>query len=185
MQIGATQGERRDAGALNAVPPAAWVQAWSQSRYMLPGWYGAGLGLEFARAERGIELLRRCYRGWPFFRNLIDDVEVMLARSDLAIASHYDRLAATELRHYSQPLREEYLRSCALVLEIKQCQALLQSNPTLQQLIAMRAAALDAVHSMQVDLLERWRATGRQNRELLEALQVSVSAIARALQSYG
>lgn len=185
MQIGVTQRPRRAASALNAVPPAAWVQAWSQSRYMLPGWYGAGLGLEFARGERGIELLRRCYRGWPFFRNLIDDVEVMLARSDVAIAAHYDRLVTTELRHYSQPLREEYRRTCALVLEIKQCQTLLQSNPTLQQLIAMRRPALDPIHCMQVDLLERWRATGRQNRELLEALQVSISAIARGLQSYG
>ena len=99
-------------------------------------------GLEFARGERGIELLRRCYRGWPFFRNLIDDIEVMLARSDLAIAAHYDRLAATELRHFGQPLREEYRRSCALVLEIKQCQTLLQSEPTLQQL--HRDASADA-----------------------------------------
>jgi phosphoenolpyruvate carboxylase len=185
MQIGSYQRQRRDSTALDAVPPPAWVHAWSQSRHMLPGWYGAGAGLEFARSERGIETLRRCYRGWPFFRNLIDDIEVMLARADLAVAGHYDRLVATELRHFSVPLRDGYQRGCALILEVKQSQTLLQDDPSLQQLIAMRASELDPMHAMQVDLLERWRASGRQNRELLEALQMSVNGIARALQTYG
>src|SRR5262249_30358769 len=152
-----------------------WVHAWAQSRHMLPGWYGAGLGLEFARGERGIEVLRRCYHGWPFFRTLINDIEAMLARTDFAIAAHYDRLVPSELRHFSQPLREEYRRSCAMVLEIKEARSLLESDRTLQHLIGVRAHTLDPLHAMQVDLLERWRATGRQNRDLLEALQVSVS----------
>jgi phosphoenolpyruvate carboxylase len=185
MQIGSRELPRRGRSGIDAIRPAAWVYAWSQSRHMLPGWYGAGAGLEFARSERGIELLRRCYRGWPFFRTLIDDIEAMLARSDLRIVAYYDRLVAPGLRALGAPLRAEYERSCALVLEIKESNALLDTDRTLQRGIAMRNAYLDPMHFMQVDLLERWRASGRESRELFESLQASVSGIARGLQTTG
>ncbi len=184
MQIGPNHAVRPE-GGVDTIQPPAWVYAWSQSRHMIPGWYGAGSGLEFARAERGLSLLRRCYRGWPFFHNLIDDIEAMLARADLGIAAQYERLAGAELRHYGRQLREEYERGRALVLEIKESPRLLDTDRTLQRGIALRNAYLDPIHFMQVDLLARWRASGRQSRELFEALQGSVSGIARGLQSTG
>jgi phosphoenolpyruvate carboxylase len=185
MQIGAQAAPGAERRALQAVRPAAWVFAWAQSRHMLPGWYGAGTGLARALDERGLALLRDCYRGWPFFHNLIDDTEAMLARTDMGIAAHYDRLAAPELRHYSKQLREEYERCVQLVLQIKECTALLDSDRTLQRAIALRNPYVDPMNLMQVELLERWRASGRQNRELLEALQASVSGMARGLQLIG
>ena len=185
MQIGTQQSTRGERRGVDSMRPALWVFAWAQSRHMIPAWYGAGGGLEFAKAERGIEMLRRCYRGWPFFRNLIDDIEAMLARADLGVAAHYDRLAAPELRPFGVQVREEYERSRALVLEIKESQALLDTDHTLQRGIALRNPYIDPMHFMQVDLLERWRASGRQNRELFEALQASVSGIARGLQTSG
>jgi phosphoenolpyruvate carboxylase len=185
MQIGSTQFSRPDQQGRDAVRPAAWVFAWSQSRHMIPGWYGAGCGLQLAKAERGLLLLRRCYRGWPFFRTLIDDIETMLARSDLAVAAQYERLASAELRHFGARLREEYERSCESVLEIKECNALLDTDQTLQRSIALRNPYVDPMNFMQVDLLERWRASGRQNRELFDALQASVGGIARGLQTTG
>jgi len=185
MQIGSSQPYRLDQRGIEAVRPAAWVFAWAQSRHMIPGWYAAGAGLAFAKSERGIELLRRCYQGWPFFRLLIDDIEAMLSRADMAVAAQYERLAAPDLRPYGVQLREEYDRTAALVLEIKQCASLLDSDQTLQRSIALRNPYVDPMHFMQVDLLERWRASGRQNRELFEALQASVSGIARGLQTTG
>jgi len=185
MQIGGSPVQRNDRAGVDAIPPALWVLAWSQSRHMLPAWFGAGSGLAFAIAERGMELLRRCYRGWPFFRTLIDDIEAMLARADPGVAAHYDRLAPPELRPYGAQLREEYERSCALVLEVKESGMLLDTDRTLQRGIMLRNPYIDPMHFMQVDLLERWRASGRQNRELFEALQASVSGIARGLQTTG
>jgi phosphoenolpyruvate carboxylase len=185
MQIGAYQRTGTDVIGPEAVRPEAWVYAWSQSRHMLPGWYGAGSGLEFARQERGLDLLRRCYRGWPFFRQLIDDIESMLARADFGIVAHYDRLASAELRRCSQPVREEFERTRAQVLDIKESQRLLDTDSTLQRGIALRNAYLTPLHFMQVDLLERWRASGRQSRELFESLQASVSGVARGLQTNG
>ncbi len=185
MQIGPSQPLKAELRGVEAVRPAAWVFAWAQSRHMIPGWYGAGAGLEFARGERGLPLLRRCYQGWPFFRNLIDDIEAMLSRADPAIAALYERLVSPDLRHFGALIRQEYDRTVALVLEIKQCAALLDTDQTLQRSIALRNPYVDPMNFMQVDLLERWRASGRQNRELFEALQASVSGIARGLQTMG
>jgi phosphoenolpyruvate carboxylase len=185
MQIGLNQQHRVEQRGVEAVRPAAWVFAWAQSRHMIPGWYGAGAGLGFAREERGLEVLRRCYQGWPFFRTLIDDIEAMLARSDMAVAVHYERLADAALRPFGERLREEYERTRDLVLEIKQSVALLDSDQTLQRSIALRNPYVDPMNFMQIDLLERWRASGRQSRELFEALQASVSGIAAGLQTTG
>src|SRR3984885_7123633 len=185
MQIGSGPVQRSERGGVDAIRPALWVLAWSQSRNMPPAWFGAGSGLELAKAERGTALLRRGSRGWPFFHSLIDDIEAMLARADLNVAAHYDRLAPPELRPYGVQLRTEYERSCALVLEIKECMTLLDTDRTLQRGIMVRNPYIDPMHFMQVDLLERWRASGRQNRELFEALQASVSGIARGLQTTG
>jgi phosphoenolpyruvate carboxylase len=185
MQIGAQPAPGGERIGLQAVQPAAWVYAWAQSRHMLPGWYGAGTGLNKAMQERGLPLLRRCYRGWPFFHSLIDDTEAMLARADIGIAAHYDRLAAPALRFFGPQLRAEFERCVQLVLQIKECAALLDTDQTLQRAIAMRNPYIDPINLMQVELLERWRASGRQNRELFEALQASVSGMARALQLLG
>jgi phosphoenolpyruvate carboxylase len=167
------------------VLPAAWVYAWSQSRHMLPGWYGAGTGLAAARAQGGLDLLRRCHRGWPFFRLLIDDVEAMLARADLQIAANYDALAEGLIAPWSERIKAEFALTRELVLEIKECAELLDNNATLQRAIALRNPYVDPMNLMQVDLLTRWRASGRQDRALFEALLSSVSGIARGVQTTG
>lgn len=109
----------------------------------------------------------------------------MLGRADMTIAAHYDRLASAELRHYGVQVREEFERCRSMVLLIKESAVLLDSDRTLQRGIALRNPYVDPMNLMQVDLLERWRASGRQNRELFEALQASVSGMARGLQTLG
>jgi phosphoenolpyruvate carboxylase len=176
---------RADRSGVEAVRPAAWVFAWSQTRHLLPGWYGAGSGLAAGREQRGIETLRRSYRGWPFFRSLVDDIEAMLGRTDLAIAARYDQLAPAELQRFGAVIAEEYHRLEALVLEIKESRTLLDSDQTLQRAIELRNPYIDPMNLMQVDLLRRWRASGREDRDLFEALLASVGGIARGLQTYG
>jgi phosphoenolpyruvate carboxylase len=185
MQVGSYLNPRALRPGVDTVPASVWVYAWSQSRHMLPGWFGSGAGLQAVRSQRGIEALRRCYRGWPFFRALIDDIEVMLALTDLQIAAYYDALAPADLRGYSAQIRAEYLRTCELVLEIKECKSLLDSDQTLQRSIALRNPYEDPVNLMQVDLLRRWRESGREDRPLFEALVASVGGVARGLQTTG
>jgi phosphoenolpyruvate carboxylase len=185
MQIGHTEVRRRGRSGVESVQPVAWVYAWSQSRHMLPGWYGAGTGLAAARTQYGIDRLRSCYRGWPFFRLLVDDIEAMLGRADLPIAACYDQLANPALRSFAVQIQVEHELARALVLEIKQSAELLDTEPTLQRAIALRNPYVDPMNLMQVDLLARWRATGRQDRALFEALLASISGIARGLQTTG
>jgi phosphoenolpyruvate carboxylase len=144
-----------------------------------------GAGLERVRARHGIELLREMRVGWFFFGALIDDVEAMLARADLGIARYYDGLVDERLRHFFAPLREEFDRTCRLVLEIKGCEHLLDSDRTLQRAIQLRNPYVDPMHLMQVDLLRRWRHGGREDQETFNALQSSITGISQGLQSTG
>ena len=150
---------------------------------MLPGWYGAGSGLHAALARFGLARVRAACGSWFFLRNLIDDIETMLARSDPGIARCYDELVPEGLRGFSGEIRAEFHSACEQILAVRDSRALLDSDPTLQRSIQLRNPYLDPMHLMQVDLLQRWRAGGRTDRELFEALLASVAGIAQGLQS--
>jgi phosphoenolpyruvate carboxylase len=185
MQIGARSVHRSEKAGIAGLLPVPWVFSWSQTRYMLPGWYGAGTGLAAVVEKFGLPRVRAARGGWFFLGNLIDDIETMLARADLEIAHYYDALAPQGLRHIADTIRAEYNIACAQVLAIKESQALLDSDPTLQRSIQLRNPYVDPMNLMQVDLLQRWRAGGREDRDLFEALLASVGGIAQGLQSTG
>ncbi len=168
--------------ALRAVP---WVFAWTQSRHMLPGWFGFGSGLQAALQLHGEDVVARMTAQWPFFSYLLDDVEAMLGRTDLEIASHYDALAPERLRVQAAPLAAEYALTLSLVLHLRGSARLLDSDPTLQRSIKLRNPYIDPMHLMQVDLLRRWRATQRRDEALFAALRATISGIAQGLQATG
>jgi phosphoenolpyruvate carboxylase len=185
MQIGSRPIHRSHNEGLAALLPVPWVFAWTQTRHMLPGWYGTGSGLAAVMEEHGLERLREMYASWFFFRNLIDDVEQMLARTDLDIAQHYNVLAELPLWRFFDAIRAEYALSSEKVLAIKQSRELLDTEPTLQRSIQLRNPYVDPMSLMQVDLLQRWRASGREDRDLFEALLASTNGISQGLQSTG
>jgi phosphoenolpyruvate carboxylase len=122
---------------------------------------------------------------WPFFRHLVDDVEAMLARTDLDLASHYDALAGERFAASVAAIRAEYALSVAQVLRLRGYERLLDRDPTLQRSIVLRNPYIDPMHFMQVDLLRRWRATQCQDAELFGALRATISGIALGLQATG
>jgi phosphoenolpyruvate carboxylase len=185
MQIGARSVHRSAQAGLADLLPVPWVFAWAQNRYMLPGWFGAGAGLAAVVERFGLERVRDICGQWFFLRNLVDDVETMLARADLEIARYYDALAPEGLRHFGDTLRAEYEFARAQVLTIKVSRELLDSDPTLQRAIQLRNPYVDPMNLMQVDLLQRWRAGGREDRDLFDALLASVGGIAEGMQSTG
>ncbi len=185
MQIGARSVHRAAGAGIAALLPVPWVFAWSQTRYALPGWYGAGAGLAAVVAQFGLPRVRAASAGWFFLRNLIDDIETMLARADMGVAHCYDALAPATLRHFADHIEAEYRAACTQVLAIKDSRELLDSEPTLQRSIRLRNPYVDPMNLMQVDLLQRWRASGRADRDLFEALLASVGGIAQGLQSSG
>ena len=185
MQIGSRPAYRSENEQLESLRPVPWVFAWTQSRHLLPGWYGAGSGLAAAAERHGLATLQEAYAQWFFFRNLIDAIEAMLARTDLEIAAGYNVLAPPALRGHFAQIRAENERAREGVLAIKRCANLLDGDATLQRAIQLRNPYVDPMNLMQIDLLERWRATGRNDRDLFNALVVSISGIAQGLQSSG
>jgi phosphoenolpyruvate carboxylase len=185
MHIGSRPAVRAGGSGLNALRAIPWVFAWTQSRHMLPGWFGFGSGLEAAFDKHGEAVLARMAIEWPFFRHLLDDVEAMLARTDLAIAAHYDELAGDAVGALPESIHREFDLTVGLVLRLRGTAQLLDHDPTLQRSIRLRNPYIDPMHLMQVDLLKRWRATGRSDPALFGALRATISGIAQGLQATG
>jgi phosphoenolpyruvate carboxylase len=167
---------------LRAIP---WVFAWTQSRHLLPGWYGLGTALDRAVERHGATTLAEMLADWPFLRAMIDDVEMVLGTADLAIAARYACLSGQLADQYFPPIRAEFDRTVANVLALKKEKALLDSDSALQRSVLLRNPYVDPMSLLQIDLLERWRAEGRPDNELFRALLASVRGIAQGLQSTG
>ena len=185
MHIGSRPAVRCGGEGIAALRAIPWVFAWTQSRHMLPGWFGFGSGLEAALHEHGAEVVGEMVAQWPFFAHLLDDVEAMLARTDLRIAAHYDALAGDALRPQAETIRREYALTVEHVLRLRGYTSLLDGDPTLQRAIMLRNPYVDPMHFMQVDLLKRWRASAREDDALFGALRATISGIAQGLQATG
>jgi phosphoenolpyruvate carboxylase len=185
MQIGSRPLTRATGGGVEALRAVPWMFAWSQTRHMLPGWYGAGSGMQAVTDRFGAAVLGEMYAHWPFVQALLDDVEVVLAKADMGIAGFYEQLAGPAHERYSTAIRREFDVAAERLLAVKGCARLLDSEPTLQRSIRLRNPYVDPIHLMQVDLLGRWREAGRQDRELFDALVASVNGIAQGLQGSG
>ena len=167
---------------LRAIP---WVFAWSQNRAGLTAWYGVGTALEDSVQRHGIAALVEMAGDWPFFTTLIDDVEMVLAKSDPGIFERYSRLAGGLHAQFHPRIRAEFERTRAIVLAIKGEASLLAQDHRLRLSIRLRNPYVDPISLLQVDLLERWRATGRADEELFHALVATVNGIAAGIQNTG
>jgi len=185
MQIGSRPVTRAVGGGIEALRAIPWMFAWSQSRHMLPGWFGVGSGIVALNQSLGPELLGEMYARWPFVSALLDDVEVVMAKTDMGIAASYGQLARPEHERFNKVIQREFELAVAQVLAVKGCARLLDSEPTLQRSIRLRNPYVDPIHLMQVDLLSRWRESGREDRDLFDALVASVNGIAQGLQGTG
>ncbi|MGH8723080.1 MAG: phosphoenolpyruvate carboxylase, partial [Burkholderiales bacterium] len=184
MQIGGREAYRARAGVAS-VRPVPWVYAWMQSRHVLPGWFGVGTGLESAAREHGTPAIEKALTDWSFLWNLLEDIELDLVRADFDIAAQYEALATFDASATAGEIRREYALARQWIAAVLGEANLLDSRPALQRATLLRAPYGDPMHLMQVDLLRRWRAGGRKDPALYDALLASVSGIALALQATG
>ena len=185
MRIGSRPASRRAGGGIDSLRAIPWVFSWMQCRILLPGWYGLGSGLAAAIETHGVEELAAMRAGWPFFANLIDDAEMVLAKSDLNIAGQYAGLCDESRQGIFDGIQAEYQRTVDSVLKIKGTQDLLEDDPTLRRSILLRNPYIDPMSFVQVELLRRWRADGRADDEVLRVLLATVHGIAQGLQNTG
>ncbi len=185
LDIGSRPSRRREmrgVGDLRAIP---WVFAWTQSRAVLPGWFGVGTGLAAAIEAHGLGAVRDAVREWAFLDTFLSDVEMVLAKSDLDIAARYAQLAGDVGARLFPTICEEHARSIETLLELREAHALLERDPTLQRSIRLRNPYVDPMSFVQVDFLRRWREGGREDRELERVLVQTVRGIARGLRNTG
>lgn len=185
LRIGSRPPSRRSGTSVEDLRAIPWVFAWVQSRHLLPGWYGVGSGLEAAAEAHGEGPLADMAKGWPFFANLLADVEMVCAKADMAIAARYAALAGEVGERVFPRLREEYGRTVAWVTRLQGISEPLEREPVLRQSIELRNPYVDPMSLVQVDLLRRWRETGRGDPELERALFTTVRGIARGMLNTG
>jgi phosphoenolpyruvate carboxylase len=166
-------------GSLRAIP---WVFAWTQNRCLLPAWFGCGT----AFADSPVRELRRLYRSFPFFRSLVENLEMTLAKSSLEITAGYLPLVPDEAEpeRMFAVIAAEHDRAVAAVLEIVEAQALLDRHPVVQRSIALRNPYVDPMNAIQVELLKRYRA-GDESERVRRPLLRSIAGIAAALRNTG
>jgi phosphoenolpyruvate carboxylase len=169
-------------GGLRAIP---WVFAWTQCRSNLPSWYGVGSALEAAAARGDEDILVEMARDWSFFRTLIEDLEMVLAKSDVDIAERFSQLAGPLHATFFPALAAEFARTVAWVLRLRGRQELLADDARLALSIRLRNPYVDPMSLIQVDLLQRWRTAGRPDDAVFAALVSSVHGVAQALQNTG
>ncbi|WP_224249557.1 phosphoenolpyruvate carboxylase [Hyalangium gracile] len=181
LPIGSRPSKRK-AGGLESLRAIPWVFAWTQNRAILPGWYGVGSALEaFAAKPEGLALLKRMYREWPFFRTVLDNVTMVLAKSDISIASRYAKLAPDATRPLWRIIRAEHSRTRRWVKRITGEARLLDHNPQLQRSIALRNPYVDPMSFLQVEMLRR----KREGQEVSRPLLLTLNGIAAGLRNTG
>jgi phosphoenolpyruvate carboxylase len=150
---------------------------------MLPGWFGAGGGLS---AFPDLALLKEMYAAWPFFRTTLDNLEMVLAKSDMQIAARYAALVEDEVAGQAifQRIRDGWQQTHDCLLEISGQSRLLENNPTLDASIRLRLPYIEPLNLLQIELLKRHRA-GETDPRIREGIQLSINAIATALRNSG
>jgi phosphoenolpyruvate carboxylase len=190
VRLGSRPSRRPGTGGLGDLRAIPWVFAWTQSRHLLPAWYGLGHALErfVARHEpEGRTLLRQLYRDWPFFEVLVDNAAMSLAKTDLYIARQYERLVRPERlrRDISARIEEEYYRSVRAVLAVTESSRLLARQPVLEESIRLRNPYVDPLNFLQIRFLAEWRRARRPRPDLMRVLQMTVGGIAFGMKSTG
>ena len=187
LNIGSRPASRKkitDIGGLRAIP---WVFSWSQSRLMLPGWYGVGTAFSnfINKDKENIEKLRKMYKGWPFFTSLLSNVDMVMAKSDMDIAKEYANLCKEEetKKVYEEILREWNLTK-QVVLEISEHKEFLEDNTYLTRSLENRLQYFNTLNLIQLELIKRSR-EGKLPESQINTIHITINGVATGLRNSG
>jgi phosphoenolpyruvate carboxylase len=189
LNIGSRPASRKKTRAIEDLRAIPWVFSWAQCRLMLPGWYGFGSAVEAWIAEhpdQGMPFLKELYNEWPFFRMLLSNMDMVLAKSSIAIASRYAELVPDETLREAifGRIRREWNLVIETLLDITGQERLLQSNPLLERSVRNRFPYLDPLNHVQVELLKEHRAQN-PDEQVLRGIQLTINGISAGLRNTG
>jgi phosphoenolpyruvate carboxylase len=189
LNIGSRPASRKKTHKIEDLRAIPWVFSWAQCRLMLPGWYGFGSAVEAwvtAHPEQGMAFLQELYREWPFFRTLLSNMDMVLSKSSIAIASRYAELVPDEKLRAAifGRIKREWHSSIAALLAIMGQQRLLQGNPRLERSIRHRFPYLDPLNHVQVELLKQHR-DHAVDEQALRGIQITINGISAGLRNSG
>jgi phosphoenolpyruvate carboxylase len=189
LNIGSRPASRKKTREIEDLRAIPWVFSWAQCRLMLPGWYGFGSAVETWIAEhpeQSMPFLQELYREWPFFRTLLSNMDMVLAKSSIAIASRYAELVPDVALRDSifGRIRREWHSSIETLLDIMGHERLLQGNPLLERSIRNRFPYLDPLNHVQVELLKEHRAQN-PDEQVLRGIQLTINGISAGLRNSG
>ena len=194
LNIGSRPASRKKTRAIEDLRAIPWVFSWAQCRLMLPGWYGFGSAIEqwvAAHPDKGMAFLQGMYREWPFFRTLLSNMDMVLSKSSIAIASRYaDLVPDEELRQrIFLRIKREWHSAIEAALDIMGHERLLQGNPLLERSIRNRFPYLDPLNHVQVELLKKHRAElpdgETADEQILRGIQLTINGISAGLRNSG
>lgn len=183
LKIGSRPASRTNSERIEDLRAIPWVFSWAQARVMLPGWYGVGQALQ---GFPDPSLLREMLEAWPFFRATVDNLEMVLSKSDMGIAQLYSTLVEDRALGDSifGHIRDRWLVTQDALLAVTGQTRLLERNPALDASIRLRLPYIEPLNLLQVEMLKRHRA-GENDPRVRESIQLSINAIATALRNSG
>ncbi|PQE02088.1 phosphoenolpyruvate carboxylase [Mycobacterium sp. EPG1] len=188
LNIGSRPTSRKPTTSISDLRAIPWVLAWSQSRVMLPGWYGTGTAFEdwISEDENRLEVLQDLYRRWPFFSTVLSNMAQVLAKSDLGLAARYSELVEDEdlRRRVFDKIADEHTRTIRMYTLITGQDNLLADNPSLARSVFNRFPYLEPLNHLQVELLRRYR-SGDEDELVQRGILLTMSGLATALRNSG
>ncbi|MES2398867.1 MAG: phosphoenolpyruvate carboxylase [Pseudomonadota bacterium] len=194
LNIGSRPASRKASQKIEDLRAIPWGFSWGQCRLTLPGWYGFGSAIDKLLTQGGtpaarkeaLVLLQKMYKQWPFFRTLLSNMDMVLAKSDLALASRYAELVgdAKLRKRIFTVIEAEWHRTVGALAQITGEKALLAGNAALQRSIRHRFPYIDPLHHLQVELVRRYR-EGQADERVQRGIHISINGIAAGLRNTG